>query len=206
MSAEPYNKVEAAEASRIRSVRETEPRHLGCYESSLRLFRGGFDVEAEDDPFADQVVGFAGVFHIEIEAVDREVGFDGDGIVFDFDVGGEGDLFGDAVESEIACDFGIRASAGDVGGFEDRVGVFGGIEEVRTLQMAGETVVITEKGGGVDRDFGVNDGVARGVDFAVELFKAAVVFASDFGAGEFDFGILRSDSVGPGGGCGSGGR
>lgn len=169
------------------------------------MFGGGFDVEAEDDVFADEVVGFAGVFHVEIEALDGEVGFDSDGVVFDFDVGGEGDLFGDAVEGEVASDFGIGAGAGDVGGFEDCGREFGGIEEVGALEVAGEAIVVTEEGVGLNGDFGVGDGVTGGVNLASELFEAAVVFAGDFGPGEFDFGVFGGDGVGLRGGSRAGG-
>lgn len=164
----------------------------------LGLFGCGFDIEAEDDVFADEVIGFAGVLHVEIEALDGEVGFDSDGVIFDFDVGGEGDLFGDAVKGEVAGDFGVGTGAGDVGRLEHSGRILGGVEEVRALEVAGKAVVVTKEGVSLDGDFGVGDGVARGVDLARELFETAVVLAGDLGAGEFNFGILRGYSIGLG--------
>ena len=162
-------------------------------QDGLGLFGGSFDVEAEDDAFADEVVGFAGVFDFEVVAVDGELGFDGDGVVFDFDVRGEADFLGHAVQGEVAGDFGVCAGAGDGGGFKNGGGVFGDVEEIGALKVAGEAIVIAEEGIGLDGHLGMSNGVVRDVDFACELLEAALVLASDFGAGEFDFGVFRCD-------------
>ena len=66
--------------------------------------RSGFDVEFEHDLFADEVVGLPRIFHLEIKAVQEELSGDIDGIVGDFYGGREGDVLGDAMESEVARD------------------------------------------------------------------------------------------------------
>jgi hypothetical protein len=172
-------------------------------------FGGGFDVEAENDVIADEIIGFAGVFHLEIHTVDGELGGESDGVILDGNFGGERYLFGDAMESEVSGDFGVVARAGDGGGFENSGGMLRDVEEVRALEVAGEAILVRPEGGSVDGDFGVGDGVVGGVDFALELFEAPVVLARDLGAGEFDFGTVGGDRVGLGpgrwSGCSGGG-
>ena len=173
------------------------------------LLGGGFDIELEDDAIADEVIGFARELHVEVETVDGEFGSECDGVILDGNFGWEGDLFGDAVKGEVASDGGVIASTGDGGGFENGGWEFFNIEKIRRFEMAGEAIGVAPEGSSVDGDFGMSDGAVGDVDFALELLEAAIVFAGDFGAGEFDFGVFGSDDgcagTDGGGGRGSGG-
>src|SRR5687768_1373117 len=122
---------------------------------NLSLFGSGFDVEAEDDEVADEVVGFARVFDAEVLTVDGELGFDGSGVILHFNFGWKGYFFGDAMQGEVSFDGGIFTSARDGGRFENGGGIFLHVEEVRALEMAGEAVVVAVDGSGIDGHFGV---------------------------------------------------
>jgi hypothetical protein len=168
--------------------------------SDFARSRRCFHFQFEDDFFADEVVGFAGIFDFEIEAVDEELGREIDGVVADLDIGWKGDLFGDAVQREIAGDEGVGRLLSDGDGFERGGRDLGGVEEVGALEVAGEAVGVGEQGIDLDDDFvaGVSKFAVGDFQFARELFESALVFARDFRADEVNGGIFGTDDVGAG--------
>ncbi len=164
------------------------------YKLELAFCRGWFCVEVKADDYflADEVVLFAWVFHIEVEAVDEEVGLQVDGVSGLCDGDRDVDRLGDAVEIEVSCEqvgltlcsrFGFETSNCE-GACRDRFY----IEEIGRLEVASEFFVIGESAGHINDDF-MSDGgkcVAVDVEMAGEFFKSTVVAPCDLGANKGD--------------------
>src|SRR6478609_1940951 len=101
----------------------------------------GVDAELDQHVVFDQVVRHTRVDDRKIFAIDGKFGVDRDLIGPDFDLCGEGDALGHAVQLEIAADgvgCAVLAARLDRRGSELGFRKFLGIEEVRRLQMARE--------------------------------------------------------------------
>lgn len=165
---------------------------------------GGAEVELDHDIIADEVIGLAGEVDGEIFPVDREFCLYRHAGFGDLDFRGEGDAVGDAVQREVAGDF-VRAFGG---GFNGGDGEGGGgelfrVEEVRALQVAGQSFVVGPGGGHGDLDLGGRDHLSTcDADCAGEVRETAVMAARHLGANKSDLGF-RADDEGLAG-CGRG--
>ena len=163
------------------------PNQVGAHTQS-ELRRSSADVEFEHDFLADQVVTFASEFHVEIEAVDRELGAERNLILTYLNDGGEGNLLGHTVHGQVPGDDRISGLLGNRHRFEDGRRELRDVEEVSVFEMSGKTVVIGPEAGHLNHDLAACGGqfAVGDLEFAGEIREAAAVAAGDLGANEFD--------------------
>src|SRR6478736_7059155 len=149
----------------------------------------GVDAELDQHVVFDQIVRHTRVNDRKIFAIDAKFGVDRDLIGLDFDLGGEGDALGHAVQLEITTDgvgCAVLAACLDRRGSELGLRKFLGIEEVRRLQMPRELCWLDRERSDINLGVYVAlSGVpADDVDGASERFERAVVLGADFRANE----------------------
>lgn len=148
-------------------------------------FRLGGDIQFDHHFLADEIVRLAFVFDVEIKAVDEELGLHPDFLVADRNLRREHDAFGHAMQREIAGhQIGIPVLL-DLHRRERGGGILRDVEEILTLQMAGQLFGIRPRGIHVDSDGLAGQQLAVGhQETSGELLEAAVVAAGDFGSNE----------------------
>src|SRR6478736_1051538 len=166
----------------------------------------GVDAELDQHVVFDQIVRHTRVNDRKIFAIDAKFGVDRDLIGLDFDLGGEGDALGHAVQLEITTDgvgCAVLAACLDRRGSELGLRKFLGIEEVRRLQMPRELCWLDRERSDINLGVYVAlSGVpADDVDGASERFERAVVLGADFRADEGHGRAVIAEGVADRAGC-----